>query len=78
MTVNFTQPDKTLFTHLGQRILTVLLPRLPTDRIARARAEAVAKVLDGAGAGHAPIAIAASKDAADSVNLFLAPVTAAK
>ncbi len=37
MTVNFTQPDKTLFTHLGQRILTVLLPRLPTDRIARIR-----------------------------------------
>lgn len=37
MTVNFTPPDKTLFTHLGQRILTVLLPRLPTDRIARIR-----------------------------------------
>ena len=44
----------------------------PTERIARSRAEAVAAVLDEVGVDHAPVAVAAAKDAPDAVNLFVA------
>lgn len=47
-----------------------------SDRLARARAAAVAAVLDAAQIRHAPIAVAVSKDAPASVNLFALPVPA--
>lgn len=37
MSVNFTPPGRTLFTTVNQRILTVIFPRLPADRMARIR-----------------------------------------
>jgi uncharacterized hydrophobic protein (TIGR00271 family) len=48
----------------------------PTDRIARARAEAVAQVLDAANVEHAPVAVTVDKTAPDAVNLFVAPAAA--
>ncbi|MDI7776337.1 DUF389 domain-containing protein [Asticcacaulis sp. EMRT-3] len=44
-----------------------------TTRLATLRAEAVARALDTAGADHAPVAVAVSKDAPDMVSLFRAP-----